>query len=323
MQETVLFVDDTPLTLKILGDLFANSPFRVLTVESAEAALEIIRREDVAVVVSDNIMPGMGGLEFLSSLKGITPDTVKILMTAYADLASALAAINRSEVFRYVLKPWQDDDMISTVNDALQRHRLIQTMRHEDEAILRSLAQAIELKDPSTRGHCDRVAVYAGFLAEALDLTKDLRRDIKYGSWLHDCGKIGIAEDILNGPNCLTPEEFETVKQHSQWGAEIAVLANLPVSTRNIIRYHHEKFDGTGYPDGLKGEDIPLEARLVAVADVFDALTTDRPYRKRYSYEESIEILFSMSEETLDPTLVSLFVDIVRIHPEFQNQQAQ
>ncbi len=321
IKEAVLFVDDTPFTLKVLSDLFAGSPFRVLTVGSAAEALELIRREEIAVVVSDNIMPDMGGLEFLSSLKTISPDTVKVLMSAYADLASALAAINCSEVFRYVLKPWKDDEMISTVNDALHRHRLMLTMRHEDEAILRSLAQAIELKDPSTRGHCDRVAIYADFLAEALDLPKDLRRDIKYGSWLHDCGKIGIAEDILNGPSGLTPEEFETMKKHSQWGAEIAVMANLSTSTRNIIRYHHEHFDGNGYPDGLKGEDIPLEARLVAVADVFDALSNDRSYRKSYTYPEAIEILFSMSGTTLDPTLVTLFIEIVHNYPEFPLQQ--
>jgi len=320
MQETVLFVDDTPFTLKVLSDLFIEAPFRVLTAESATDAVEIIRREEIAVVVSDNIMPEMGGLEFLSSLKKLSPDTVKILMSAYADLASALAAINSSEVFRYVLKPWKDDDMISTINDALDRHRLIQTMRREDEDILRSLAQAIELKDPSTRGHCDRVAIYAGFIAEALDLPKDLKRDIKYGSWLHDCGKIGIAEDILNGPNSLTSEEFETVKKHSQWGSEIAVMAKLSTATRNIIRFHHESFDGNGYPEGLKGERIPLEARLVAVADVFDALSNDRSYRKGYTHPEAIEILLSMSGTTLDPTLVTLFVDIVSSHPEFPLQ---
>ncbi len=321
MQETILFVDDTPFTLKVLVDLFSGSPFRVLTAESAAEALEIIRHEEIAVVVSDNIMPDMGGLEFLSSLKNISPDTVKVLMSAYADLSSALAAINRSEVFRYVLKPWKDDEMISTINDALLRHRLILTKRREDEAILRSLAQTIELKDPSTRGHCDRVAICAGFLAEALELPKDLKQEIKYGSWLHDCGKIGISEEILNGPNSLSTEEFETMKKHSQWGSEIAAMANLSTSARNIIRYHHEHFDGNGYPDGLKGESIPLEARLVAVADVFDALSNDRPYRKGYTYPEAIEILLSMSGTNLDPTLVELFVDIVRTHQDFPHQQ--
>lgn len=322
MQETVLFVDDSPFTLKVVSDLFASTEYRVLTAESAAAAMEIIEKEEIAVVVSDNIMPNMGGLEFLSSLKQISPDTVKVLMSAYADLASALAAINRSEVFRYILKPWQDDDIKATVDDAVRRYRLVQTMRREDEAILRSLAQTIELKDPSTRGHCDRVAVYAGYLAEAVKIPKDIRREIKYGSWLHDCGKIGVAEDILNGSNKLNADEYETMKQHSQWGADVAATANLSVVARNIIKYHHEHYDGSGYPEGLRGDQIPLEARLVSVADVFDALTSDRPYRKSYSYADAMNILVSMSGTHLDPTLVTLFIGVVRSFPAEQSVDA-
>jgi len=310
-QETILFVDDNNFTLQVLKDLFAGSSFRVLTADSAANAMTIIRREEIAVVVSDNIMPTTNGLEFLSSLKVHSPSSVKVLMSAYADLDSALAAINRSEVFRYILKPWQDDDIKSTINAALNRYRLNQTIRREDEAVMRSLAQTIELKDSSTSGHCDRVAIYARLLAEALELPKDFQREIKYGSWLHDCGKIGIAEEILNGSERLTDDEFEKMKQHSQWGAEVAAKANLSTVTRNIILYHHEHFDGSGYPAGLAGEAIPLEARLVAVADVFDALVTDRPYRSRYDYSESMEILTSMSGTNLDPALVKLFLGVI------------
>jgi len=310
-QETILFVDDNNFTLQVLKDLFAGSPFRVLTAESAAAATDIVRREEIAVVVSDNIMPTTNGLEFLSSLKTHSPATVKVLMSAYADLDSALAAINRSEVFRYILKPWQDDDIKATIAAALNRYRLNQTLLREDEGVMRSLAQTIELKDSSTSGHCDRVAIYAGLLAKALELPKDFQREIKYGSWLHDCGKIGIAEEILNGSGSLSADEFEKMKQHSQWGAEVAAKANLSAVTRNIILYHHEHFDGSGYPAGLAGAAIPLEARLVAVADVFDALVTDRPYRSRYDYSASMEILSSMSGTNLDPALVKLFVGTI------------
>ncbi|HEX8959956.1 MAG TPA: HD domain-containing phosphohydrolase, partial [Geobacteraceae bacterium] len=273
MQETVLFVDDSNFTLEVARGVFRNADFRLLTATSAVEALQIVRREEVAVVVSDNVMPVMSGVEFLSCLKHVSPDTVKVLMSAYADLASALAAINRSEVFRYILKPWKEEELVATVNDALRRHRLVLAMRKEDEDILRSLAQTIELKDPSTKGHCDRVAVYALLIAEALDLPKETQRDIRYGSWLHDCGKIGVSESILNGPWRLSREEFETMKKHSVWGADVAAKANLSETTCNIIHYHHEHFDGSGYPAGLRGEAIPLEARIVAVADVFDALS--------------------------------------------------
>jgi putative two-component system response regulator len=313
MKETVLFVDDTALTLEMIRNLFKDEGTAVITAANASEALAIIRDEEVAVVVSDNVMPGMSGVEFLSSLKNISPDTVKILMSAFADLPSALAAINTSEVFRYVLKPWKDDEMKGAVHEGLRRYQIQKSMRKEDEDILRSLAQTIELKDPSTKGHCDRVAVYALMLAVSMGIPKHVQREIKYGSWLHDCGKIGISESILNGNRSLGAEEFETVKQHSMWGAEVAEKAKLSDIARNIIEYHHERYDGTGYPHGISGEEIPLEARIVAVADVYDALLTDRPYRPGYSHEETISIMEGMRGTTLDPKVLQLFFDVVQV----------
>jgi len=313
MKETVLFVDDDNFTLEVIkGQLSECDDFRILTALSAAEALQIIRKEEIAVVVSDNIMPAMSGLEFLAGLKNISPDTVKILMSAYADLASALAAINCSEVYRYLLKPLKENDLITTVRDGLNRYRLIQALRRDEEDVLCSLAQTIELKDHSTKGHCDRVAVYALCIADRLGLPREVQREIKYGSWLHDCGKIGVSENILNGPGRLSDEQFETVKQHSLWGAEVAAKANLSRTARNIIHYHHERYDGAGYPNGLKAEEIPLEARIVSVADVFDALTSERSYRQGYSCDETLKIISEMSGEALDPKLVEIFLDIVR-----------
>jgi len=312
MRPNVLFVDDNKLTLTVIRDLFKDEEIVLYTAESGEEALCVIRQRDIAVLVSDNVMPGMSGVELLSSLKTISPDTVKILMSAYADLSSALAAINRSEVFRYVLKPWQDEEMLNAVREGIRRHRLLLDMHKEDEDILRSLAQTIELKDPSTKGHCDRVAVYALMIAEGLGLTRDMQREIKYGSWLHDCGKIGVSEVILNGPRGLSDEEFATIKQHSAWGADVAAKANLSLAARNIIRYHHERYDGSGYPEGLRGEVIPLEARIVAVADVFDALTTDRPYRNGFTPDETCAMLERMRGIELDPRIVDVFLAHVR-----------
>lgn len=316
MLETVLFVDDSNFTLEIIRDLFVDAKFKVLTCRDALEAMQVIHSQEISVIVSDNIMPGMTGLELLSRLKDHSPDTVKVLMSAHADLSSALGAINRSEVFRYILKPWEPEDLVRTIDDALLRHRLVKSLRREDEFILCSLAQTIELKDPSTRGHCDRVAIYALSIAEALGLSKAQQRDIKFGSWLHDCGKIGIAEEILNGTGPLKDAEYEIMKKHSSWGADVATKANLSLVTRNIIHYHHEHFNGNGYPTGLMGEDIPLEARIVAVADVFDALTSERSYRSNYSLEKAIEIIESMSSNVLDPALVKLFLGILEQKPE-------
>jgi response regulator RpfG family c-di-GMP phosphodiesterase len=311
MSEKILFVDDSRVVLETARVLFHGQGVTILTADDAPAALEIFRRHEVGVVVSDNRMPGMSGVEFLYRLKEISPDTVKVLMTGDADLETALVAINRSEVFRFVVKPWRDEDLLAAVNDSLARHRVLLSLRREEEDILRSLAQTIELKDPSTKGHCDRVAIFALLIADALQLPKDMKREIKYGSWLHDCGKIGIPEAILTGKQQLSSEEFAAMKMHSDMGADVAAKANLSPVARNIIHYHHERFDGSGYPAGLKGGDIPVEARIVAVADVFDALITDRPYREKYSPEETVHILRTMQGSALDPELVELFLSLV------------
>lgn len=317
MQEAILIVDDNRLILESLQHLFREEGLRLFTANDAREAITLVRSEDIAVVVSDNIMPGMSGLDFLTCMTTISPSTVKILMSAFVDLPSALAAINRSEVFRYVLKPWKDEEMMAVVREGLRRYRLIQSMRKEDEDVLRSLAQTIELKDPSTRGHCDRVAVYAMMIAEGMKIPKDMQREIKFGSWLHDCGKIGVSEVILNGSGRLTTQEFETMKMHSFWGADVAAKANLSQVAQNIIRYHHERYDGTGYPDGLSGKAIPLEARIVAVADVYDALTNDRPYRKGYSMEEAVVIMDGMQGSTFDPEISALFFTLLTEVKEF------
>jgi response regulator RpfG family c-di-GMP phosphodiesterase len=307
MAAEILFVDDSRLTLQCSRDLFLSKGITILTANDAAEALELFKLHEIAVVVSDNQMPGMSGLDFLSELRTVSPDTVKVLISAYVDLATALAAINSSEVYRYLLKPWKDREILDVVQEGVRRYRLIHTIRREDESVLRSLAQTIELKDPSTKGHCDRVAVYAQIIAEAMRIPKEAQRQIKYGSWLHDCGKIGVPEAILNCTGRLTDLEFETMKMHTCWGADVAEKAHLSEITRDIIHHHHERYDGTGYPAGLRGEAIPVETRIVSVADVYDALTMDRPYRKGYPYPEARAMVRALSGTSLDPEIVEVF----------------
>ncbi|GFO69450.1 two-component system response regulator [Geomonas limicola] len=311
MAAEILFVDDSKLTLQMSKDLFFSRGISILTATNAEEALELIKQNEIAVVVSDNQMPGMSGLEFLSHLRSVSPDTVKVLISAYIDLPTALAAINNSEVFRYLLKPWQDEEILGVVKEGLRRYRLNRTMQREDESVLRSLAQTIELKDPSTKGHCDRVAVYALMIAEAMRIPKETQRQIKFGSWLHDCGKIGVSEFILNSSNRLTDREFETMKMHTFWGADLAAKAHLSEVATNIIHHHHERFDGTGYPTGLAGEAIPIEVRIVSVADIYDALTMDRPYRKGYPCAEARNMVRALAGNSLDPEIVEVFLSVV------------
>jgi putative two-component system response regulator len=310
--ESVLFVDDEENILSSVGRIFSDSGIRIFTACSGPDAIHILRREDIAVLVSDNLMPGMKGIELFSKAREMSPDTVRVLMTAYADLQTAIDAINKGEVFRFIVKPWENEVLVATVGEGIGRYRLVRSLKAADEATLRSLAQTIELKDPYTRGHCDRVARYALMIADALQLGKRRGVEIKHGSWLHDCGKIGVPESILNYRGPLNDEEREITRKHPVWGAEVARQANLPESIVNIILYHHEKFGGGGYPTGRVGKDIPLEARIVAVADTFDAITSDRPYSKSYETGEALKILSSLRGAALDPEIVDVFINLLR-----------
>ncbi len=307
MSERILFVDDEENVLKAVQRLFADSGLTILTAASAEAALQQIMAEEIAVLVSDNHMPGLHGIDLLAMVSYKSPQTVKILMTGHADLPTAIEAINIGEVFRFVLKPWDNEALLATVQEAVIRYRLVQSLRHGDETVFRTIGQTIELKDPSTKGHCDRVAGYALLLAEGLGIPAEVREEIKRGSWLHDCGKIGVPDAVLNLAGPLNDREYETIKKHPVWGAEVARQARLSDRVVNIIRHHHERFDGRGYPMGLSGAAIPLEARIVAVADVYDALTTDRPYRRGYQQKKALGILTDMQGNQLDPEMVTLF----------------
>lgn len=320
MADALLIVDDEDKILRSIERALMDTDLRILKAQSADEALKILQKEELSVILSDNMMPGMRGIDFLSLAKGKAPDTVRILMTGQADLQTAIDAINKGEVFRFITKPWDNEKLAEVIQEGVTRFRIVGKMKRADEASLLSIGQAIELKDPYTRGHCERVAAYSLLIAGPAGLSEEEQRQIKHGSWLHDCGKIGVSESILNKQGELTEEEFEVIKNHPTWGAEIARQAQLPETIVNIILYHHERFDGQGYPLGMAGKDIPLEARIVAVADVFDALTTDRPYRKAFGRSEGTKhILQNMRGSHLDPVLVDLFVTAA---PDLEEEEA-
>ena len=315
-REAVLFVDDEKSYLAYTSGLFQNRGLNILTAASALEALKIVEEQSVAVVVSDNEMPGMRGIELLSKIKEVSPHTVKIMMTGSADLSTTLAAINSGEVFRFVLKPWKKADMLRAVKDGIRRYRVLQSIKREDEFILHSLAQTIELKDASTKGHCDRVATLALKMSEKMGISEDIRQEIRFGSWLHDCGKIGVPEAILNAERQLTEEEFKIVMKHPEWGCDVVRKANLSKTVQDIVLYHHERYDGKGYPFCLTGRRIPIEAQIVATADICDALTMDRPYRKGFSREEVIRTMTEMMGNHLDPQLVRILFGLLSEDPE-------
>lgn len=311
MNNAVLFIDDEVNILNSIKRVFAERDFILHTACSARKGLEILSRNEIAVVITDNKMPGMNGLDLLRLAKVISPDTIRIMLTGYASLDTAIEAINSGEVFRFVVKPWNDKALDETLEDALQRYQIVKQLQYCDESVMLSIAQTIELKDSYTRGHCDRVAKYAIMISRALGLPEETVQEIKHGSWLHDCGKIGVPGTILNSSDKLDASQYEIVKKHCLWGAEVARQARLPSRIINIILYHHENFMGGGYPAGLNGCEIPLEARIVSVADTYDALTSNRPYHKAIEHEEAQNILTEKQGTHLDPDLVSLFCQVL------------
>jgi putative nucleotidyltransferase with HDIG domain len=307
---TVLFVDDENSILNSIDRIFIDSDIRILKADTVQKALDIVSQADIAVIVSDNQMPGMNGIDLLSMVKEISPDTSRILMTGHTDLETAVNAINSGEVFRFIIKPWQNDSLIKSVQDALEQYRIIHTLKSTDENTLLSLAEAVELKDGYTRGHCERVAEYALMIASEISMSDEAIKAIRHGSWLHDCGKIGVPEDILNKTSSLDPDEFEIIKNHPKWGADVAKKAAMSRLILNIIHFHHERYDGSGYPAGLKEDEIPFEVRIVTVADVYDALTSNRPYRDKYSIDKTMEIMRIMRGSVFDPDILDLFLDM-------------
>ena len=319
-EATILLVDDEQNILNALKRVLLDQDIRILATTNPFEALEILRNNKVSVIVSDNFMPGMSGIEFLQKSKLISPESVRIMMTGHADVHAAIDAINKSEVFKFLTKPWDVEEFKNIVLDSISRYNMVHSLQKADESKLYSLAQTIELKDPYTKGHCDRVAQYSLAIAETLNFPEKRMILIKHGCWLHDCGKIGVPEFILNYNGSLSSEQMEIVKKHSQWGADVARLAQLSETIINIILYHHEKYDGTGYPAGLKGDDIPFDARIVAIADIYDALTSERPYRKAMTKGEAEEILINSKGTYLEPDLVDIFINILEEKDGFTNR---
>ena len=304
----VLFVDRDVLSVNAVQHLFADVPLlRLLVAPSGEEALRIVRTEDVWLVVSDNELPGISGVDLLERIRHLSPTTGRILMTGHADLKTAIDAINIGEAFRFITKPWNNDELKSIVLEGLDRTGVVRELARCEFGAVSSIAQAIELKDPYTRGHCDRVAEYAATLAMKIGLLEERIAHIKYGGWLHDCGKIGVPGTVLNFPGKLDETSLKIIHRHPLWGADVARQAGLHTDVINMILYHHEKYDGSGYPYGIKGEEITLEARIVTIADVFDSLRTRRPYRPARTSDQVRMIMQEMTKTFFDPHLMDQF----------------
>jgi len=349
---SVLFVDDEVNILKALQRLLRSEPFEVLTASHAAEALELIDQRQPQVIVSDQRMPEMSGVDFLASVRERHSDVVRMMLTGYTDMTIAVEAINRGEIYRLITKPWNDEELKATLRQAFDHYdlkaeikRLNQITREQNFKLqdmnknleekvrdrtkqldgknhelrtayiqtIRALAEAIDAKDAYTRGHSERVAVYASRLGRQMGLRTDLIERIYFAGLLHDVGKIGVPDAIITKPDRLTPEEYEEIKKHPEIGAKILEPVEFLHSIVPCVRHHHEWYDGcsAGYPDRLAGDQIPLPSRVIVVADTVEAMTSDRPYRKALSIDVVVDELRKYSGTQFDPVVVDAFLRLL------------
>lgn len=321
-----LVVDDDDLVRHALVRVIEGQGLACIQAASGPAALKVLERQgEVPVLISDIHMPEMDGLELLRRVRQRWPDTAVIMLTAVADVETAVSCMQLGAV-DYIAKPVIVDEVRTRVSRALKKRELtlqnrfyqkhLETrVRQQAQRIrelflegVQTLAHALEAKDAYTRGHSKRVSWYSVKTAVHLGFTGDELEELRLGAELHDIGKIGTREEVLNKPGPLTTEEFRHIAEHTVLGERIlAPLARETPRVLRIVRSHHERLNGSGFPDGLVGEAIPIEARVVAVADAFDAMTTNRTYRALRPTATALEELHRCVGEQFDAKVVAAF----------------
>jgi response regulator RpfG family c-di-GMP phosphodiesterase len=356
-QHTVLFVDDEVNILKALQRLMRHENMQVLCASRASEALETLARTPAQVVVTDQRMPEMTGVDLLSAVREQHPDIVRMMLTGYTQMNIAVEAINRGEIFRLITKPWNDDELKATLRQAFDHFDLKQEIKrlnqvtreqnfklrdmnrnlegnvrvrtkqlaqsHEElrtayvQTIL-ALAEAVDAKDAYTRGHSERVGVYASKIARRMDHPKDFIERVYIAGVLHDVGKIGVPDAIITKPDRLTDAEYAEIKKHPEIGGRILEPVEFLRDIVPCVRHHHEWFDGSarGYPERLRGEAIPLPSRIILVADTVEAMTSDRPYRKAMSLEVAVSELQKYSGSQFDPACVDPCLRVIEAEGE-------
>jgi putative two-component system response regulator len=288
---TVLVVDDLDANVSALSTVLRLEGYDVFTASNGVEAFDIVLRDEPDVVVSDVRMPMMDGFGLCRAMKG-NPDTCLIpivLLTGATEAQDRLKAIEAG-ANDFLAKPIDQSELKARVRSLMQIKHVTDEL-DSAEAVLRSLALMIEVRDAYTEGHCQRLAGYATEMGTLLGLPDDDLQALGRGGYFHDIGKIALPDSILLKPTSLTPEEFEQVKEHPVIGDRLCGDLRALHRVRSIVRHHHERLDGSGYPDGLKGDEIPLLAQIIGIVDVYDAITTTRPYRSARTSEEALSEL--------------------------------
>ena len=332
----LLIVDDEPEVRGVLRDLLSGA-YECGEAASAEGALGQLRACEFHLVISDITMSGMSGLEMIPHVKVASPDTVIVMISGMQTIESAINAL-RLGAFDYLMKAFDLRQAEAAVERALHHHELIVAKRRYenhledlvtqrtaelDEALgslenayrstLQALTAALEARDAETHGHSERVVTFSLRLGREYGLTSAEMKALEFGSLLHDIGKIGVPDAILRKPAKLTEEEWERMREHPLHGQQILRGIKFLTGAARVVAQHHEKWDGSGYPLGLKGEDIDICARIFSVADAFDAITSDRVYRQGRSYEVALAELDEWAGRQFDAKIVEAFH---RVPPE-------
>jgi putative two-component system response regulator len=304
MNETILIVDDEQLVCDMLSRRLEKLDFQCITADNGHNAFELISKNNISLVLLDISMPGMSGIDVLARIKEEHTDIVVIMITAVVDVNIAVKAMT-SGAYDYLIKPIEVEILNISIARAIEHRNLIlenqeyqrnleRKLAEQTEEIQKtfintvtSLVNALEAKDEYTHGHSERVTDIAIKIARELRIDETDVEKIRLAGLLHDIGKIGVKEHILNKPGKLTEEEFEQVKTHSKIGEHILRPVIKDKDILDMVIHHHERCDGRGYPDGLVDSQISLQASILAVADAYDAMTSDRPYRKALSIEDA------------------------------------
>ena len=312
-QRRILFVDDEPEILHIFQRRFQNQ-YAMDVAASGREALQLLEENGpYAVIVSDNRMPKMTGIQLFTEVQKTAPDTVRILLTAFADLETAMQAVNEGFVFRILRKPCPPSEVAKSVDTALAYYELLMSQRELQilkkwrqgmEDMIYSLVALLEKRDPYTAGHQVRVAALATAMAQDLDLIPEQVEAVRLAASVHDIGKTYVPSEFLNKPGRLTPAEFEIIKAHPLVGQEVLTSMDKAFPISQIVGQHHEKLDGSGYPEGRKGDAILFEARIITVADIVEAMQSHRPYRPALGVERALAEIESLRGVALDARVV-------------------
>lgn len=311
----ILLVDDEEDNLALLYRTL-RGPYLLEKTTSPLHALEMLNEKEFELVISDHKMPEMDGVEFLKHVQLNHPNVMRILLTAYSDANILIDAINYAKIYRYIKKPYNPEELQLIVSSALEFYQLkydndqlIKDLKELFSGTIKAIMEALDAKDSFTSGRSRRITYYSTQIAKQLGLGATDIGKIELAGMLHDIGMIGVSDEILYKIDALSQEEYDEIKKHITYSVKILEDIKQLKDVVEIIKYHHEKYDGSGYPHGIRGEDIPIGSRIIAVSDAFDSVISNRIYRNSIELTEALAKIKEASGTQFDPVVVKAFED--------------